>query len=422
MEGIVAVPVDADESPIEDASGGFEVEHSVSEDTVTGDDDLNLLLADAMATEDVSETSDAAPTPGAVEIEGSGWKPDFPETKAEETVAAEWEPEEKLQPAARYPSDGYDTPDLDETDDGDGEEAEDAEAELADSAALDDEIARAVEGFGESAPTAEEPEPPVEDAKDEEPAFAPPAEPDAPLEVEKRHSRPPRMMVPDDSGTKTKSPVLFGIGGLVVGALAGAGLTFALLGGGSDNPPVVEQPSAVVDTPATRVETPVAPPPAPEVAAPVNTDLAEGETPAGDTTTEMPVDSAATAEATPEEAEPDTTQVTAATEQPTDSISPSGNPIIVDGFAIDEISEIEYRGLPGYRVVHLLDWGDPIIIEAYRDTSVTLSDRIQVNVTPPDTVVGIRRLEGYMVYASGVMPEDSLRSLMFRLVEGERQN
>ncbi len=230
------------------------------------------------------------------------------------------------------------------------------------------------------------------------------------------------MMVPDDSGSKTKSPVLFGIGGLIVGALAGAGLTFALVGGGSDNPPVVEQPSAVVDTPATRVETPATPPPAPEVAAPVSTDSLEGETPEGDTTTEIPVDSAATAEATPEEAEPDTTQVAAATEQPTDSISPSGNPIIVDGFAIEEISEIEYRGLPGYRVVHLLDWGDPIVIEAYRDTSVTLSDRIQVNVTPPDTVVGIRRLEGYIVYASGVMPEDSLRSLMLRLVEGERQN
>ena len=223
--------------------------------------------------------------------------------------------------------------------------------------------------------------------------------------------------MPDDSGSKTKSPVLFGIGGLIVGALAGAGLTFALVGGGSDNPPVVEQPSAVVDTPATIVETPVAPPPAPEVVAPVSIDPAEG-----DTTTEIPVDSAATAEATPEEAEPDTTQVAAATEQPTDSISPSGNPIIVDGFAIEEISEIEYRGLPGYRVVHLLDWGDPIVIEAYRDTSVTLSDRIQVNVTPPDTVVGIRRLEGYIVYASGVMPEDSLRSLMLRLVEGERQN
>ena len=358
-----------------------------------------------MATEDASETSDAVPTPGTVEIEGSGWKPDFPETKAEETVAAEWAPEEDLQPAARYPSDEYDTQDLDETDDGDGEEAEDAEAKLADSAALDDEIARAVEGFGEPAPTAEEPE---------SPAFAPPVEPDVPVEVERRPSRPPRMMVPDDSGSKTKSHVLFGIGGLIVGALAGAGLTFALVGGGSDNPPVVEQPSAVVDTPATRVETPVSPQPAPEVAAPVSTDSAEGVT-----TTEMPVDSAATAEATPEEAEP---QVAAAAEQPTDSISPSGNPIVVDGFAIEEISEIEYRGLPGYRIVHLLDWGDPIVIEAYRDTSVTLSDRIQVNVTPPDTVVGIRRLEGYIVYASGVMPEDSLRSLMFRLVEGERQN
>jgi hypothetical protein len=49
-----------------------------------------------------------------------------------------------------------------------------------------------------------------------------------------------------------------------------------------------------------------------------------------------------------------------------------------------------------------------------------MSTFIQINVTPPDTVVGVRRMDGFMVYASGVMPEDSLRSLMSRLVEGER--
>ena len=43
--------------------------------------------------------------------------------------------------------------------------------------------------------------------------------------------------------------------------------------------------------------------------------------------------------------------------------------------------------------------------------------RVLVNVTPPDTVVGILRLPDYMVYASGIMPEDSLRVLMDLLVE-----
>ena len=414
MDGIQPVSDADDEIPVEDTSASFDVEKTPIEVGAAGDDELDSLLANAMATEDATETSSDADTPGAVEIEGSEWKPDFPEPKAEDTVAAEWAPEEELQPAARYPSDEYDTPDLAEESD-----------------ALEDEIARAVEGFGAPATMAEEPEAPVEATEEEppaqveEPAFVPPTEPDAPVEPERRPSRPPQMMVPDDSGSQSKSPILFGIVGLVVGALAGAGLTFVMLGGGSGTPPTVEQTAATVDTPATRVETPAATQPEPEVAAPVTPDSAEVETPAVDTTAETPVDSAAAAEAvlvTPEEANPDSAPGAAATEQPADSVAPSGNPIIVEGLTIDEISEIEYRGLAGYRVVHLLDWGDPIVIEAYRDTTVTLSTRIQVNVTPPDTVVGIRRLDGYMVYASGVMPEDSLRSLMSRLVEGERQN
>ena len=92
----------------------------------------------------------------------------------------------------------------------------------------------------------------------------------------------------------------------------------------------------------------------------------------------------------------------------------------VEGMEIDEFSEVEAGGRTGFRVVHLLDWANPLVIEAYRDTTVTMSTFIQVNVTPPDTVVGIRRMDGYMVYASGVMPEDSLRALMARLVVGER--
>jgi hypothetical protein len=388
MEGISPVTDAVDESPIYHGSAFVEPEESA--------DDLDSLLANAIATEDSAATADSALTPGAVEIEGSEWKPDFSAPQPEDTVAAQWAQEEELQPAARYPSDKYDTPDTD--DESDEDVGEDAGTAAAD--AFEDEISRAVE--------------------EEPPAFVPQAEPEAPTEPERRPSRPPRMTVPDASVAKSKSPILFGIAGLVVGALAGAGLTFVLVGGGSNDPPTmspVERPAAVVDTAPAAAE------PGPEVATPVTTNPLTTVTPAIDTTAETPTDSAAPVEAAagrPEEASPNSTPV--ANEQPAETVVPNGNPIVVEGLAIEEISEIEYRGLAGYRVVHLLDWGDPIVIEAYRDTTVTLSTRIQVDVTPPDTVVGIARLDGYMVYASGVMPEDSLRSLMSRLVVGERQN
>ena len=97
-------------------------------------------------------------------------------------------------------------------------------------------------------------------------------------------------------------------------------------------------------------------------------------------------------------------------------------PITVAGLPIQSQVEVESQGRAGHRVVQLLDWADPITIESYLlpddTTGAPQTGSPRVTVTPPDTVVGIMRFNGYQVSASGVMPEDSLRSLLSRLVEG----
>ncbi len=97
-------------------------------------------------------------------------------------------------------------------------------------------------------------------------------------------------------------------------------------------------------------------------------------------------------------------------------------PIMVAGLPIQSQVEVESQGRAGHIVVQLLDWADPITIESYLlpgdTTGAPQTGPPQVTVTPPDTVVGIMRFNGYEVIASGVMPEDSLRSLLSRLVEG----
>ena len=76
--------------------------------------------------------------------------------------------------------------------------------------------------------------------------------------------------------------------------------------------------------------------------------------------------------------------------------------------------------------MHLLNSGGVFTVESFpTGTDARPSGnvgRIVVNVTPPDTLVGIVRMERHMVYASAVIPEDSLRALMSRLVEREPAN
>ncbi len=97
-------------------------------------------------------------------------------------------------------------------------------------------------------------------------------------------------------------------------------------------------------------------------------------------------------------------------------------PIMVAGLPIQSQVEVESQGRAGHRVVQLLNWADPITIESYLlpddTTAASQAGPLRVTVTPPDTVVGIMQFNGYQVSASGVMPEDSLRSLLSRLVEG----
>jgi hypothetical protein len=97
-------------------------------------------------------------------------------------------------------------------------------------------------------------------------------------------------------------------------------------------------------------------------------------------------------------------------------------PIMVEGLPIQSQVEVESQGRAGHIVVQLLDWADPITIESYLlpddTTGASQAEPIRITVTPPDTVVGIMRFNGYQVSASGVMPEDSLLSLLNRLVVG----
>lgn len=211
--------------------------------------------------------------------------------------------------------------------------------------------------------------------------------------------------------------MLFGVIGFVVGVAVGA------FGRGFVAPAAQETvPVAVPDTAA-----PVASPPAVEstLTTPATDSLSEiSPAPIIDSVME-PVavtDSADTGLAAPA-ATPDTQppqDTIPAQAEPAQPVA-GGYPIVVDGLEIESVREATYQGRVGYRVVHLLDSGDTFTVESYGDTTAGPgTGRITVNTTPPDTVVGILRMDGYLVIASGVVPEDSLRALMARLVEGER--
>lgn len=98
--------------------------------------------------------------------------------------------------------------------------------------------------------------------------------------------------------------------------------------------------------------------------------------------------------------------------------------IVVEGLEVDEVTPNEYQGRSGFRVVQRLDSGDPLTIESYllgADTAgVGRVGNIQIIPTTADTVLGIVRLPNHLVYASGVLPQDSMRTLLGSLVEREQ--
>ncbi len=208
-------------------------------------------------------------------------------------------------------------------------------------------------------------------------------DPSAPARKWKPFVAQPR---PEPQKTGRSPAVLVG-GGLLAGLLSGVGLAMAGVipiggGNGSDarlgsTPPPAQQSDAPTPAPVTPVADTTA------VADPVADTSGAGD--AANTT-------------------------------------PPPTPIMVEGLQIRSQVAVESQGRPGHIVVQLLDWADPITIESYLllddTTGAAQAGPLRVTVTPPDTVVGIMRFNGYQVSASGVMPEDSLRSLLSRLVVG----
>lgn len=98
--------------------------------------------------------------------------------------------------------------------------------------------------------------------------------------------------------------------------------------------------------------------------------------------------------------------------------------LVVDGIELEEVTPTMYQGRSGFRAVQRLESGDELTIESYflgADTAgIGPIGRIQIFPTAGDTVLGIVRTPSHLVYASGVLPQDSLRRLLGRLVEREQ--
>lgn len=222
-----------------------------------------------------------------------------------------------------------------------------------------------------------------------------------------------------------RSPAVLVGGGFLVGLLSGVGLAMAGViptgGGNGSEAQIASTPPPTQQSDAPAPVTPVA-----DTTAAVDSvaDTSSVEDAAIDTT--GTADTTGVAAAAPPADSLGTPANTTPPPTPTDFVSVDSTaaavPIMVEGLTIQSQVEVESQGRAGHRVVQLLDWADPITIESYRlpddTTDEPQTGPLRVTVTPPDTVVGIMRFNGYQIFASGVMPEDSLRSLLSRLVEG----
>lgn len=88
--------------------------------------------------------------------------------------------------------------------------------------------------------------------------------------------------------------------------------------------------------------------------------------------------------------------------------------VVVEGLAIEEVMPAELRGQSGFRVVQRLATGGVVTVESYEmpDTArATAIGRINVTVAG-DTAVAVVRLARHIVYASAVLPGDSLQQLL----------
>jgi len=103
-----------------------------------------------------------------------------------------------------------------------------------------------------------------------------------------------------------------------------------------------------------------------------------------------------------------------------ESVTPIDAPIVVQDLTVRAVAPAEFRGLQGFRVVHMLDSVAEFIVESYPVDSTSAASyplgTVIVSVVQPDTSVSIVRYdERYLVFASGVVPEDSMRVLLGRL-------
>jgi len=239
-----------------------------------------------------------------------------------------------------------------------------------------------------------------------------------PLAAPKRPIRAPTPTVT----RPTRSPVSYGLFGFIVGAASGAGLMWAIAVPRSDADAELRPADSIVTMAVpTSGETSDLRSASAETSGRQSTQI--------DTAGEIALDTTRVGTSLANQLAAPTP--TGTMSGPDSSHSDTGlqdatNPIVVAGLAIESVTEIEYRGQVGYRVVHLLDSGVALTVESFpTGTDATPSEnigRIVVNVTPPDTVVGVARLRRHIVYASAVIPEDSLLAFMSRLAERDPSN
>ncbi|UCD23299.1 MAG: hypothetical protein JSW51_09600, partial [Gemmatimonadota bacterium] len=212
-----------------------------------------------------------------------------------------------------------------------------------------------------------------------------------------------------------RSPLSFALIGFILGVISGAGLMWALTALLRDTGSAAEHTDSTATVTASLPPEPASDPTA--LAASMEMGSHEPAAPA-----EMLFDTG--------QQVPSVLPLQEGTATPTDTevsaVNPLGaNPIVVEGLPIRSVTEIEYRGQTGMRVVHPLGPERVLTVESFPAAAAARPDnlgRVVVNLTPPDTVVGIVRMERYLVYTSAVIPEDSLRTLMTRLVEREQAN
>lgn len=125
-------------------------------------------------------------------------------------------------------------------------------------------------------------------------------------------------------------------------------------------------------------------------------------------------------------ASPPVPQANADQSAPLDSSRLITQPIVAGSLTVRSVSPATFRGQQGFRVVHTLDSLSELIIESYPVDSAAAASypigTVIVNAVPPDTSVSIVRFdERYLVFASGVVPGDSMRVLIGLLRIGAQE-